>query len=489
MKNMKMKKGLLALLALTLALGAFAAPSMAEEPINLTWWVNCPGDVPVDAQMVEDAANAVSKDTVGITATIMYKLADQMALSLSAGEYYDMMFTCEWVSPNFIQNAYDGYYADLTDLLPSLTPDLYATLDPVVWDAARVNGRIYAVPTKKDLASEMFWRLDSDFYEGELGWTIPEEVSFDELETYLEAFKENRPNEYAIFMSRNGLTNFTNFAQRVVGYYLVVPYEYAGTDKGTTIIPFYEYDELMHRYELLHKWYTLGYINPDAAVTESVTYANYSSVRSGQAWTGYTGWGKSSGHSVKIARYDGPFMSTATMQGAMQAINAGASQKNIEASLKYMEYLSTDRSFRDILMYGVEGTHFNYLDNGTVLRTDQGRKNFLLDGFTHGSVAIASVESSEDTLADPLMWEKVYAGYDRASVSDLGGFAFNGEDYQIELSAMNAVWDKYKYELQTGTSDPAVVIPQLKAELESAGLLDVQKAAQAQLDAYLESQR
>ncbi|MDR1262803.1 MAG: hypothetical protein LBK46_04850, partial [Oscillospiraceae bacterium] len=232
-----MKKVLLAVLALSLMLTATAVPATAADSTNLIWWVYTSQDTPIDAQMVEDAANAVSAEKLGTTVTISYKLPEQSSLSLMSGEYYDMTFTCEWVSPSFIQSAYDGYYADLTDLLPAVAPDLYATLESEVWDAARVNGRIYAVPTKKDIASEMFWRLDSDFYEGELGWTIPEEVSFDELETYLAAFKEARPDEYAIYMSRSGLSNFTNFAQRVVGYYLVVPYEYAGADKGTTIIP------------------------------------------------------------------------------------------------------------------------------------------------------------------------------------------------------------------------------------------------------------
>ncbi|MDR2657263.1 MAG: DUF3502 domain-containing protein, partial [Oscillospiraceae bacterium] len=115
----------------------------------------------------------------------------------------------------------------------------------------------------------------------------------------------------------------------------------------------------------------------------------------------------------------------------------------------------------------------------------QGRKNFLFDGFTHGSVAIASVESSETTLADPELWDKVYAGYADAKISDVGSFAFNREDYEIQLTAMSAVWDKYKFEMLTGTSDPSVVLPQMKAELEAAGIEEVRAAAQAQLDEYL----
>ncbi|GHU77241.1 putative ABC transporter substrate binding lipoprotein [Clostridia bacterium] len=483
-----MRKYLALLLAVALCLTLAAVPASASQssPTNLVWWLICPS-VPKDAKLVEDAANAASAEKIGVTVSMSYLLADQLSLSLSAGEYYDMIFTCEWAN-NFTRNAYDGLYADITDLLPTLTPGLWESLDPIYWDSARIKDRIYAVPTKKDMGTEMFWRLDSDFFEGELGWTIPDTMTFAGLEEYLAAFKEKHPDEYPIFISQNSLTGITNFAQRVVGTTLIVPYEYAGTDKGTTIIPFYEYDGFVERLTLLHKWYTLGYINPDAAITESVSYANYSAVRSGAAWPGYTGWATSSGHNVKISMYDGPFMSTATMQGAMQAINAGASQANIEASLKYMELVATDQAFRDILMYGIEGTHFNYLENGTVLRTQQGRDNFLLDGFVHGSVANGSVESSETTLADPNLWDLVYASYENAIVSDLGSFTLDSTDLDIERTAMQAVWDKYKYELMTGTSDPAVVLPQMKQELIAAGLEKVQTEAQKQLDAYLAQQ-
>ena len=51
--------------------------------------------------------------------------------------------------------------------------------------------------------------------------------------------------------------------------------------------------------------------------------------------------------------------------------------------------------------------------------------------------------------------------------------------------AMKNIWEQYIYELQTGTSDPAVVIPELKAELEGVGLNDVLAECQKQLNEFL----
>ena len=71
--------------------------------------------------------------------------------------------------------------------------------------------------------------------------------------------------------------------------------------------------------------------------------------------------------------------------------------------------------------------HFDYLENGTVLRTDTERERFTSTLFTTGSVINASVESvSEVFLADPDQWEKVYAGYKEYGIwSHTNGFVYD----------------------------------------------------------------
>jgi putative aldouronate transport system substrate-binding protein len=240
----------------------------------------------------------------------------------------------------------------------------------------------------------------------------------------------------------------------------------------------------MERFRLLHKWYGLGYINPDAATTETIGREIRASVRSGSAWAGYySGYSAWGGMEVQGVSYAGPFMSTATMRGAMNAINAAATEEQAVACLKYLELLNIDRTFRDILRFGVEGTHFNYVDvDGVkaVERTEQGTNNWSMDGFVTGSVVNASVTSN--AIYD---WEKIYADYDKALLSTLGAFSFNKEDVEAECAACSAVMAKYNAELYTGTLDIDEMLPTIKEELEKAGIFDIQKEAQRQLDEYL----
>ena len=91
---------------------------------------------------------------------------------------------------------------------------------------------------------------------------------------------------------------------------------------------------MMERFRLLHKWYGLGYINPDAATTETIgrKFARLCvPVLPGQATTAAIPLG-AAWKFKGILR----IMSTATMRGAMNAINAAATEEQAVACLKYL---------------------------------------------------------------------------------------------------------------------------------------------------------
>ena len=52
------------------------------------------------------------------------------------------------------------------------------------------------------------------------------------------------------------------------------------------------------------------------------------------------------------------------------------------------------------------------------------------------------------------------------------------------MANCNTVWDKYKYDLLTGASDPNDVLPRCIEELKAAGLDTIIAEAQKQLDEF-----
>jgi hypothetical protein len=287
-------------------------------------------------------------------------------------------------------------------------------------------------------------------------------------------------------MDKSGISGFTNFLDRVINIIVVIPYKQEGTPRA---IPLWESDELMERYRLLHRWYKMGYIHPDASTIEGTSADKSIPVRCGVAWRGYLGYSNPAdwGFEVKTSLYDGPYLSRATEQGAMLAICAACSEEKATAALKYIELLNTDRAFRDILAYGIEGKHFNYLENGTVLRTQAGRERYAPALFSLGSVVNASVESvSTDFVGDPEQWAKVFEGYDEYAIrSRTQGFVYDQTRKPDIIAAVNAIYANYATDLRTGTSDPDVVIPKMRAEMEAAGIQELVDDINGQLEVWL----
>ncbi len=458
----------------------------ADAPIELIWWTYAPdGTAPDAAAEVLQRANEISAEKIGVTVKMIYKSEEQFDLDLQTGEYYDMTFSCDWCN-DFDDNAGNGYYYDLTEIVEKTAPKLYKAVDPW-WEIGTLHGKIYGVPMLKDLGAEVFFRMNSDYFEKEKGLTLPEEMTFADLEPYLEMWKEDHPDDYPFFIPGVGLSGAFQVHERIVSKYLVIPYSKAGTPDGTKIVPVFDDEEYMGMLRMLHKWYELSYINPDAATTTEVPKSIKTPVRTGTAWTGFMGWSdpEAYGFNVKLVRFIGPNMSRSTQQGSLIAINAAAPPQKAEACLKYMELLYTDKELRDTLAYGIEGKHFEYYED-TVIRTTEGNEHYMQDAFVTGPAVSASVVSADkDNPADPDQWEKVYDGYKSARVSDTRGFSFDPTNVEAEIAALDAIWNSYSAELVTGTSDTDEAVKEILKQMEAAGLDKVREEAQRQLDEYL----
>ena len=166
-------------------------------------------------------------------------------------------------------------------------------------------------------------------------------------------------------------------------------------------------------------------------------------------------------------------------------LDNNADSPHVELALRYQQLVNTNREYRDILRYGVEGVHFNYQDDGTVMRTDQGRANYVPWPFSQGSYSLSSVEAAEGVEVDPQMWEVIFDGYKDLQATNAVGFAFDITPVEDRIAAMQVIVDKYWTGLVTGISDPAVEVPKMIAEMESAGLREIQSEVQMQFDAFL----
>lgn len=486
---MKKMKLLAAAFLLGAALGLTSAPfaAAADEAVNLTWWLYSPGGEPEDWPEVQDALNKYSKEKIGVTCEYKFYDAGQVALAMSSGEPFDLCFTCDWFN-DFATNASDGMFLDLTLLLDEYVPDLVKSMPENVWGGSYYDGRIYAIPHLKDYALEVFWILDSDYFLKEKGFTEEHEISWDGIEPYLEAYKKDNPNDYPLIMSMTGATGWSNCLVDWISrdVWIGLDWDAQGTDNELKVRSALEIPKYTDRLKTLHRWYEAGYINPDAAVTETFNRLTGGPVQSGQGWFGAESiWSSQRQRLSYIARYDGPYLNTSSLRGAMTAISS--TSDNWKEALALVQLMNTDPYYRETARYGIEGKHFTRNDDGTVTRTTEGVERMAPEAYSEGFYNIGALESSsfEAIPTDPDMWEKVFDSYKDAVESAAIGFSFDYSPVDYQFMAVSNIAEQYKYELYTGTSDPEKVIPEILEQMYDAGLQDIIDEAQRQLDEYM----
>lgn len=460
------------------------------DPIELIWLMGDPGQVPADQDMVEEVLDGISVPLLNTKVTTLYVDNEAIQLMISTGEEWDMAFTCEWYN-NYGDQTRKGYFADITEKLQSVTPELWATMDDVIWEGAKVDGKIYGIPVKKDYATEYFWRLDKELFVDELGMDVPTRMTFEDIEQYLEAAKKAWEDgldvaaeaEYPLTMAKGGIAMDRIFDMLQNNTGMGIPYAKVGTPDEDTVVWKYEDEDYVNRLKTMHSWFEKGYINPDAAVIDEAP-SPYSAVKNGQGFYGADAiWTAADGYVQVISVWDGPYLSTQTIRGAMNAINANSDY--IDESLKYQELVNTNVEYRDTLRYGVEGTHFNYNADGLVERTEEGQQKYGPWPFSQGSYSLSTVEAAEGVDVDPNMWDVIFAGYEDAIATELIGFSFDPEAVETQIAACSGVVDKYNALLNTGSGNPDDELPKLISEMEAAGVRDVQEEVQRQVDEFL----
>ena len=66
------------------------------------------------------------------------------------------------------------------------------------------------------------------------------------------------------------------------------------------------------------------------------------------------------------------------------------------------------------------------------------------------------------------------------------GFFFDATNVQDQLASCIEIYNRYKNEVLTGTTDPATSVPQMMEEMRAAGFDEIVAEAQTQIDAWVE---
>lgn len=391
----------------------------------------------------------------------------------TSGEY-DILFTN---MNTYVNDINIGAFYDISELVKTATPDLYASIPEDYWEACEVGGKLYAVPSYKDSSISEYLVWDKELAEG-TGFTIPESVAMADLGTMTDtlAAMKDASGEASFPMNKNGAT-WVAFEYDNMGTGLL-PIGVRYDDASATVVSVLEQEDIQASLDIFHEWYTAGIINSDAATKPEEN--NYKPCSVAQGWSGaaITTWGPNMGVEAAATKLGPTIVSNDTVRGSMNCISANCA--NPEKALQLLELVNTDTYVRDLLYYGVQGDDWDYTDD-TKEWVHKNNANWTMAGYTQGS--FFTVTPTDDF--DFNQYDEVKELNEQASPSVLLGFSLDTTNFKDQLANCVSIYERYKGELLTGTHPTEEIVPQIMTELRAAGFDDIVAQCQEQVNAFL----
>jgi putative aldouronate transport system substrate-binding protein len=478
-------------------------PEVQEAPgetvtLDYYWIGNADTD---QRELVEAAINEYIAPT-GIAVTyhiIGWGDWDAKAITaLQAGEKIDIFFTADW--SRYMQLASEGLLTPLNDdngpdgnLLEKYGQGILSTLNPAFITGTQVDGVNYAVPTNKELTVPMGILYNATGAE-EIGLTPDEAAkitSMADLEPWLAKYKELHPDEYPYLAEE-----WWGFEPWLPSLGAGIPgnvlnMKFSPDANGVfdeTIYSVWETEENKEFANLMYSWMQKGYIHPDSGLSTYDVSPDWNAGKflfrtqplKGNNIKAQEMVNASGNPDLKLLEIYGQPKINVTHHagGSMLAIPA-VSEYPVQA-MKFINLMHTDSKLINMMLYGVEGTHWELEDDGRVNIINNAWYSAHGGAWTLGDTQIQAVSNKEDPNKNGMLIK--YS--DDSIAHPTLGFRFRTEPVAAELTAIQAVVDGMNRSLMTGSVDPDVEIPKYVQALKDAGLETVKAELQKQYDEW-----
>lgn len=428
-------------------------------------------------------------------------------LMLSGGDKLDVMpiyfpYASSWISM--------GGVFDMSPLME--TPDGAKIIEALGKENAYVgnmNGVLYGFPANKesvelgglamraDIADELGitekygLERNKDEYDGKINdWSVAEDI--------FATVKAAYPDMIPLYMnSTEQLQRFAFFDELVDGFGTL---DWEADHASTTVVNKFETETYKNAVKRLADWNSKGYIFKDAATD---TQGSSTMMKAGNTFSylsaikpGFLAEQEAANGMPMYAMYfgDHPEGGISTTNVSFFNTSIASNSMDPEMAFKFISALYSDAELYNLWQYGIEGEHYVVLDDGTAYFPEGVDGSTAVyhqnTGWFMGNQFQSYVWNDGSKTAD--YWEKLKAHNNWAEYTSAFGFMWDSTEYTTQVTALNNALETYRAFLSTGTVKPEDVdatIAQLNDALYAAGLADVMKAKQEQLDAFLATKK
>ena len=486
--------------ATTLPAGLLAACGSTEQAATTTATTTIMfsfmtyADVSQGVQAVQDALNATSALKAKNLAIKLDNIdsasyTQKMTLRFSSGQPMDALFTASWIN-NFYNNVSQGNLLALDDLLTQYAPKLKSSMSSAIFDAARVNGKLYGIPNQQ-LFPKMWGALLRKDLATKYNIDLTTVKSYAELTPILALLKQKEPGITPL-LSDNQPTGIgaiynpeTHGVDEVAGG-LGVGVKY--TDTSLTAYNHYDTPAFLADAKQTREWFNAGYYlqNPPSVSDSQAAYkaGKYAFVFDQARPEEFGKFKTIYGYDEVQALLMKPFLDTSAVVSGLVGI--ARSSQHPQQAMELLEIINTDPTVYNLICHGIAGKDYTLADPKTGYITVPANSQY--DPSTDWEFGNQfNGYYTDQTEATDNVWQTSKALNQQAPVSVAMGFAFDPSNVKTQVAQVQAAIAQYEAPVAKGLIDPQTGVPQFLSALKQAGIDDIVTETQKQLDSWKKS--
>lgn len=463
---------------------ASAEEKKNDEIVTLKWYMSI-NPVNPDTDKVIEALNEYTRDKIGVeidyTVIANPDYKEKMPTLINSGDYFDICFTADWTT-SYLQFAAKDAFLDITELLPQYAKDTYDFVPQALWEAVAVDGKIFGVPSYKEMGWQAGFFVNSDMAEA-YGVDLTKVKTLADYTEVLKTVKEKSAAEGKNVIGVSGMKfNLTTPYESLTGQ-PTLPGASAvaefGNFKGEEgVFNQYAAQDYKDYCALVHDWYNNGYLSKDPINYDSDTANRDNDFKNGNLFSYVISYAPGAaeseaaktGHGVTFVPLMNPLFETRNAMGGLLAVSSAS--KYPEKALEFINLLNTDIYVGTLIRHGIEGTHYTAVGENQVDRTMGGTLDPADNGYdyTYGWQFGTPFNQKWD-ISYPDNIEDLFMEYNKAAIAaPHNGFTMDNTPVEAEIAALTSTVQEYGPALESGMVDPDENIPKFLKALEDNGV-------------------
>ena len=471
-------------------------PSKLEE-VKLKMYLI--GDKPKDFDVVYGKVNEIMKEKINATLDVSFlpwaDMTTKYQLLFQSGENFDMIFTATgWGYYSQVATK-NGFYEISDEMLEKYAPNTYKNEPEEAWKQAKIDGKIYMVPSDKQEYGTGVYGVRGDLMKK---YGIEKIENYDDFEKYMDAASKDTGNGLKVIANGGGQNLQWPYMIEKYGFTTVngAPIPSIGfnvNDSTGNVFGFIDTPEYKEYATKMKEFADKGYWASDSISSKATRNDDFIAGKTAtMVWN--TG---SVARAVQDMNKANPTwdakvvdLSAGTKRVVQPYVNNGlainAISKNPERALMAIDLLKYDKEINQLTWYGVEGTHWQ-ADGDKKYKTLDASANFPATNVCPWgwyTTEYALSDSSEPAIVQEIVdnWKK-----NDTVTNPLSSFSFDDSNVKNEMAAVGNVITQYGVPIDLGMEDDVdTAIKEFRTKLTEAGFDKILEECKTQAKAYVE---